>query len=560
MGLTKSFWWLVLAALLPWAGASRAAGPDADGLRGRLASVEWLQRHLSRDDVLVLDASTPSARPRQRIPGSQPAGLFTFGPREVTAAQMESRLRSLGASPGMHIVIVDEGGSYGATRLFWDLLQAGLPADSLYILDGGMARWTARGGAVTDQVSPARPPGTLRVGVPAPDTRVRLPEFLAATADPHANVMLEALDPEYFYGGASFFGRAGHVPHATLMPSDDFFNEDKTFKSPAEMQRMLDHLGIRREQQVLTYCGGGGAAAVPFFALKYMLGYPKVKLFVESQRGWLQDPRDLPVWTYGAPHLVRDTDWLKAWGSPMLKRFGLSQVTAVDVRPAEAFGLGHVPLAVNVPGDVFKANLRRPEALAAALGQAGLDRSHEAVVLSEGGLNESSALAFLMLEQAGQQKVSIHLDSLDRWIDQGGDVARPAATTSAARSAPSAPSAPAAPAAPPNAATTRSGERHGVLLSDPHQSAGLFPTVFIASGAQAPTRAPAGRTIHLPYTQLLDAGGKPKAAKDLWTLLSKAGVPRYARLVLFADVPGAAAVNYVLFRMMGFADIKVWLP
>jgi hypothetical protein len=57
-----------------------------------------------------------------------------------------------------------------------------------------------------------------------PEVRVRLPEFLAATADPRRHVMLEALDPEYFYGGAAFFDRGGHVPHATLMPAGDFYN------------------------------------------------------------------------------------------------------------------------------------------------------------------------------------------------------------------------------------------------------------------------------------------------------------------------------------------------
>ncbi len=541
MRLSSRFWALVLAAVLTWAGVSQAA--SANGAPGRLVSVEWLQGQLSRADLMVLDASSPGAHRKQHIPGAQPAGLFTFGPREVSAAQMESRLQRLGVNPGMHIVLVDEGGTYGATRLFWDLLQAGVPAERLHVLDGGMARWTARGGAVTDQATPPRPAGTVRAGTPAADTRVRLPEFLEATADPRANVLLEALEPEYFYGGASFFGRGGHVPHATLMPSDDFFNEDKTFKSPAEMQRMLDHLGVRREQQVLTYCGGGGAAAVPFFAMKYLLGYPRVRLFAESQLGWVKDPRDLPFWSYGAPHLVRDTDWLKAWGSPMLKTFGLSQVTAVDVRPAAAFAQGHVPLALNVPAATFSAHLRQPEALAAALGAAGLDRTHEAVVLSEGGLNQTSALAFLMLERAGQQKVSIYLDSLDRWIDQGLDVARPAPTAAAAK---------------PTAYTAAPGA--DMLLSDPQKSPGLYPTVFIASGAAAPARAPAGRVIHLPYAQLLDAQARPKPAKDLWTVLSKAGVPRYARLVLFADEPGAAAVNYVVFRMMGFADVKVWLP
>ena len=62
------------------------------------------------------------------------------------------------------------------------------------------------------------------------------------------------------------------------------------------------------------------------------------------------------------------------------------------------------------------------------------------------------------------------------------------------------------------------------------------------------------------HSQFLNADGTPKAAKDIWSVLAKAGVPRYAEVVLVADTPGEAAVNYVVFRLMGFPDVKVWVP
>jgi 3-mercaptopyruvate sulfurtransferase SseA len=57
---------------------------------------------------------------------------------------------------------------------------------------------------------------------------------------------------------------------------------------------MLTYLGVRPEQQIYTYCGGGVAASVPFFALKFLVNYPKVKLYKESELGWLSDERELP--------------------------------------------------------------------------------------------------------------------------------------------------------------------------------------------------------------------------------------------------------------------------
>jgi 3-mercaptopyruvate sulfurtransferase SseA len=52
--------------------------------------------------------------------------------------------------------------------------------------------------------------------------------------------------------------------------------------------------------------------------------------------------------------------------------------------------------------------------------------------------------------------------------------------------------------------------------------------------------------------------GAPQTPKDLWQLISKAGVPRHAEVILFADDPAEAAVNYYIFRLMGWPDVKVW--
>lgn len=528
-----------LALLLSlWAWPARAADAAA---AGALVNVAWLKQHLGRPDVVLVDASPASVHRQRHIPGAVLSSLFTFGPQDLPTEEIERHLGQWGVGPQHRLVVYDPGGTYMAVRLYWDLVHRGFAPERLAVLDGGLSKWVAEGGAVTAEATPKPAPANARLGTPRAEWRVRLPEFLAATAEPQRNVMLEALQPAYFYGGAAFFNRGGHVPHATLMPAEDFFNEDKTFKAPAEMQRMLDHLGVRRDRQVLTYCGGGGAAAVPWFALTQLLGYPRVRLFQESQFGWLQDSRELPLWTYADPHLTRDTAWLKAWASPMLKAFGLSQVSVVDVRSPEAFQLGHVPLAVNLPLALLQQQTGTPQALARLLGQAGVNPAHEAVVVADGGLNESAALAFVLLESAGQRKASILLDSVERWAELGQAVVRTAA--------------PAAPALAYEAAPRNSPFTHEAAAANSR-----FGRVYLAVGPAMPSSRPAGRVLHLPYTQLLNSDGTPKPAKDIWTLLEKAGVPRYAEIVVLGDAPGEAAVGYVVLRMMGLADVKIWQP
>lgn len=520
----------------------------AEGSNGSLVSIEWLANNLNRNDVVLIDASFVQLYAAKHISGAVNVDVFSFGGRENLATEMERRIQSWGVSAGKKVVIYDEGGSYMATNLFFDLYYHGFPPGDLLVLDGGLAKWQATGGAVTKDATPAPKPGTFRVGKLKEEVRVRLPEFLVASGDPVNNALVEALGPDQHFGGAKFFDRAGHIPNAIMAPSADFFNADKTFKSAGEIRRMLTYLGVKPGQQIYSHCGGGIAASLPFFAAKFMLNYPRVKLYKESQLEWLRDDRGLPFWTYDAPNMTREKSWLNGWGSPMLRSFGVAKLNVVDVRPAEAYQQGHVPYAVNIPADVFKRNLAKPAKLAAVLSAAGVDAAFETVVVSDGGLNSSSALAFLMLEKMGQKKVSVLTDSVDDWGLGGFTLTKEATIVGAGKS----PQELAIPVT-----TYQANVRPGIVISDPQSTHGPYPKVYIASGKTVPDKVQDGKVIHVPYTDLLNAEGTPKAAKDIWTILVKAGLPRYAEIICFADDPGEAAANYFILKLLGYPDVKV---
>ncbi|NRF66952.1 hypothetical protein HLB44_08150 [Aquincola sp. S2] len=539
----------MLAAFTSWLLLPQAA-LASERARSPLVTVQWLEQALAAGDVLLLDASPPPMHAARHIAGAVNVDVFSFGGRELSPAENEAHFQSWGVSPDKKIVIYDQGGAYFATRIFFDLYYQGFPADRIFVLDGGLAKWAEAGRPVTKEPTPTPAKGTFRVGAkPKDELRVRLPEFLAASGDRANHALVEALEPSHHFGEMKFFDRAGHVPNAIMMPTGDFFNADKTFKSAEEIARMARYFGIQPEQQVHAHCGGGIAATVPFFALKFVAGYPNVKLYKESQLEWLQDERSLPFWTYDAPALKRDMGWLNGWSNKMMRMYGVTKLTVVDVRPAEKFQQGHVPFALNIPAADFKRYLAEPQKLAQLLGPAGVDAAHEAVIVSDGGLNEHSALAFLALERMGQKHVSILMDSVDEWGLKGLPLTKDPTAVGPKKN-------PLDVSIVPTTYPARA--RSGVVVQGAESSAkGAYPRVFIASGKNAPSKAPDGKLIHLPHTELLNADGTPKAAKDLWTLLSKAGVPRYAEIVCIADNPGEAAVTYYVLRLMGYPDVKV---
>jgi 3-mercaptopyruvate sulfurtransferase SseA len=515
-----------------------------------LVDVRWVEKNLGSPDVLILDASPTQLYRAQHIPGAVSVDFMVYGGRNEPLADIEARYRSWGVSPEKTVVLYDQGGTFLATRVFFALYYHGFPEKNLRILDGGMAKWQAASLPVSKEATPAPVAGSFRIEAPNESVRVRLPEFLAASADPQRNVLLEALGPDWHFGEVVPFGRPGHPPNGVMLPAADFYNADKTFKSPEELRRIVDYLGIAPEQQVLSYCGGGVAASVPFFALKFMLGYPDVKLFIESEMGYLADERQLPMWTYDAPYLARDAGWLQAWGGRMLRMYTGAPVSIVDVRPAEAFSGGHVPFALNVPADLFAANAGTPEKLASALGAAGVNVDHEAVVVSGAGLTKDAALAFVMLEKLGQRKVSVLMDSMERWAGLGLPLTKDPTVIGPRK-------APGDLAIPPT--NYPSAVKAGVMVTGAGSTGtrGLYPKVFVASGSTLPSGPLDGTVAHVPHTALLNADGTPKPAKDIWRALTAAGVPRYGELVCVSDDPAEAAVNYFVLKLMGYPDVKV---
>ncbi|MBV9437795.1 MAG: sulfurtransferase, partial [Acidobacteria bacterium] len=251
-----------------------------EGVRGRLVDTSWLARNLKSSDLVLLDAS-PETYGKGHIPGAQSVNiydLFAYGFGGISDSKIEEDFRSWGVGPEKKIVMYDSGGQELATRLFFDLDYHGVPEQNLFILDGGLSKWKKEALPLSTERVPSPKNGTFKLTKLNEDLRGGLPEVLDATGDTTHNALLEGLGPDWHYGQIAPFSKAGHIPTGILTPVGDFYNADKTFKSPKEIRQMLTFLGVKEEQQIYTYCGGGVAATVPYFAAKYVAGYPKVKL------------------------------------------------------------------------------------------------------------------------------------------------------------------------------------------------------------------------------------------------------------------------------------------
>jgi 3-mercaptopyruvate sulfurtransferase SseA len=227
-----------------------------EGIKGNLVTVSWLEKNHKNADVVILDASPSQIYAAKHIPGAISYDIFTYGVKELPVADIEKRYQSWGISLGKKIVMYDQGGTHLATRLLFSLDYYGFPTNNLFILDGGLSKWQEAGLPVTNEPTPAPKEGSFTIKNLNKDTRADLPEFLTASGDQLNNVLIDALDPSWHFGGVNIFGRPGHIPNAIMIPVTDFYNPDKTFKSAEEIRKILTYFEIKPEQQVYSHCGG----------------------------------------------------------------------------------------------------------------------------------------------------------------------------------------------------------------------------------------------------------------------------------------------------------------
>jgi thiosulfate/3-mercaptopyruvate sulfurtransferase len=226
------------------------------------------------------------------IPGalSDPASPFAF--TVPAAEQFAAAIGSLGIGDGTHVVAYAQDTPMWATRLWWLLRYFGHADTS--VLDGGLVAWTAAGFPVEPGES-TYPPASF--------TARPRPELLASQADVReisengSACLVNALLPDAFRGdGPSAYSRPGRIPGSVNVPWNGVVDAaTNRFRPPAEIAAALSRGGVRTDQPVIAYCGGGISATVDLFALS-LTGRDDARLYDGSLTEWSADP-DLPLVT-----------------------------------------------------------------------------------------------------------------------------------------------------------------------------------------------------------------------------------------------------------------------
>jgi thiosulfate/3-mercaptopyruvate sulfurtransferase len=257
-----------------------------------LADAVWLPAHLA-DPTVKIVALTPSGDfAKGHIPG---AAQIDWPDLEIVETsdqsvatwrgEVEQKLTALGIAPADTVVVYD-GGTFYAARLWWILHQLG-HAD-VRILNGGYPAWTAAGGEVETGPSTAKPAVQPYVGTPDESAIAELTEVKATLDDPNVS-FVDARTPQEY--------RVGHLPGAVNVEftQNGEPNQPHYWKSADDLRAMYAAAGVTPEKTIVPYCTTGVRSAATYFTLR-LIGYEHVALFTGSWKEWSSHP-ELPVAT-----------------------------------------------------------------------------------------------------------------------------------------------------------------------------------------------------------------------------------------------------------------------
>jgi thiosulfate/3-mercaptopyruvate sulfurtransferase len=262
-----------------------------------LVSTEWVASHAKDPHVRVVEVDVDTkAYDEGHVPGAIAwawnTQLCDTTIRDILPkAAFEDLMTQSGIGQDTTVVLYGDNNNWFAAWALWQMKIYG--HQDVRIMNGGRKKWLAEGRDL-DTAATKATPGATRYKAADPDLSLRafLPQVQQAQKSAVA-VMIDVRSPQEFSGEIlappglpETCQRGGHIPGARNVPWGKACNDDGTFKSVEELEKLYGAEGVSKSKQVIAYCRIGERSSHTWFALKYLLGVNNVVNYDGSWTEW----------------------------------------------------------------------------------------------------------------------------------------------------------------------------------------------------------------------------------------------------------------------------------
>jgi thiosulfate/3-mercaptopyruvate sulfurtransferase len=263
-----------------------------------LVSTAWVAEHLNDPSVRIVESNEDTLLyATGHVPGAVhvdwTADLNDPVRRDYIGEKAFAALMSrIGATPKTTVVFYGDKNNWWACYALWIFQLFG--HTNVRVMDGGRVKWEKEGRPLTREVpviKPTRYKVARRNDKPVRAFRdevlshVKARGQLVDVRSPEEYTGTRMHMPDYPNEGAL---RGGHIPNAKNVPWARAINpEDGTFKTAAELGEIyLKGAKLRADKPTIAYCRIGERSSHTWFALRYLLGFRKVKNYDGSWTEW----------------------------------------------------------------------------------------------------------------------------------------------------------------------------------------------------------------------------------------------------------------------------------
>jgi len=189
----------------------------------------------------------------------------------------------LSISNDMWVILYSEKSNPNATFFAWTLNFLG--HKRVGVLNGGWEKWSFEKLSTT-QMYPVLPPKKF-FGRVKQETLAEL-KWVRDRLSAKGVVIVDARPPKQYSGEEGEEIRRGHIPGArnifweTTLEGD----EVRIWKKKEDLEKLFAESGVTKDKEVVVHCRTGREASHVYFTLKYVLGFPNIRLYRGSWVEW----------------------------------------------------------------------------------------------------------------------------------------------------------------------------------------------------------------------------------------------------------------------------------
>ena len=262
-----------------------------------LVTTDWVAQHGSDAGIRLVEVDVDTAAYDEgHISGAVGLNWQTQLCDQVrrdilTKEQFEGLCQDNGISNDTTVIFYGDNNNWFATYALWQFRYYGHDESKLKVMDGGRQKWIDEGrDLVTDTSSPAATDYKAKF----PDDNVRATkDHVLPTLEQGVVNLVDVRSPAEFTGEIiappglpETAQRPGRIPGAANIPWATAVADDGTFKSYDELKEIYEGAGVDPDKETVAYCRIGERSSHTWFALKYLLGYEKVRNYDGSWTEW----------------------------------------------------------------------------------------------------------------------------------------------------------------------------------------------------------------------------------------------------------------------------------